>query len=201
MKHRAAALAAAFYAGPAAAHLGFAANDLYSGLLHPLLHLSTLLPLVALVLWLSQREPRELTRTAPALLGGTGVGIVAALSELPVAILSALLLPLALALGLLLASRARLASFIAITLAAFVGVGEGVANVEPVRAQIASPMLYGSGLLLVMGLAVLHPAALLAGRRQAWIVVGTRIAGSWIAAAALLVLVLEWSGRLPAASG
>lgn len=177
------------------AHIGFAANDLYAGMFHPLLHFSTVLPVFALALWLARWTPRHLTTLAVAYGGAATAGATAGwwLPRLPV--LDDLLLPLALMVGLLVALDRGPPLWLAGSAAGSIGLVEGVYNVAQVRGDVSDAVLFSTGLLLVLGLIPLHVTALLHGRSELWVTAGKRVMGSWIATAAALVLALDWSGR------
>lgn len=178
-------------ATPATGHVGFAANDLYAGLFHPLLHLSTLLPLLAAVLWLSLGRPLGLSTRITVLLVGVLVGALLAFNtglQLPSA--PALLL-MAIGLGALAALDRHLPTAISILLLGLLGVLEGYDNIGPDRGTIGDPLLYSAGLLLATGLVPLHSVPMLLGRKALWLRTGIRVLGSWIAAASLLVLALS----------
>lgn len=175
---------------PAHAHIGFAANNLYLGMLHPLMHLATLLPVIALSLWFSRWPRAGLAPLAAAYLasGALGAALAVQLVELPD--LSGLLLPLAILIGLLVALDWVPPRRTGLVLVALAGAAIGFEGVAQVKADLIDPLLYVSGLLLVLGLVPLHLTGLLHGREHLWIRTGVRIAGSWIATAVLLVLAL-----------
>lgn len=177
------------------AHIGFAANDLYAGMFHPLLHFSTILPVFALALWLARWPPRHLTSLAVAYWGAAIAGATAGwwLPELPV--LDDLLLPLALMVGVLVALDHAPPVWLAAAAAGLIGLVEGLYNVTQVRNEVSDAVLFSAGLLLVLGLIPLHLTALLHGRSHLWVTTGKRVVGSWIATAAALVLALDWSGQ------
>ena len=188
------ALATLGHPGIAWAHIGFAANDLYAGMFHPLLHFSTVLPVFALALWLARWTPRHLTALAVAYWGAAIAGASAGwwLPVLPV--LDDLLLPLALMVGVLVALDHAPPVWLAAAAAGLIGLVEGLYNVTQVRSEVSDAVLFSAGLLLVLGLIPLHLTALLYGRSQLWVTTGKRVVGSWIATAAALVLALDWSG-------
>lgn len=193
-----AALAAAGAMGwPAAAsaHIGFAANDLYAGMLHPLLHFSTAMPVLALALWLARWAAPQLRHLVTVYLGGAVAGAVFGWWMPATPRLAELLLPLALVIGVLVALDRAPNLWLAATVAGLIGLVEGLYNVIQVQGNVNDAVLFSAGLLLALGLVPLHLTALLHGRTQLWVTTGKRVVGSWIATAAVLVLALELSGQ------
>ncbi|MEN8174462.1 MAG: HupE/UreJ family protein [Pseudomonadota bacterium] len=177
-------------------HIGLAANDLYNGMLHPVLHLPTLLPIVVLALWLSQHKGGHLAPLVTAYMFWGIAGAAVAWFQPDVPRASEMLLPLAVLLGILVAVKQAPPLWISAPLVALVGWVEGFENVVEIAADLSDPLLYLAGLLLTLGLIPMHVTALLHGRRQLWIRTAARILGSWVATVAALVLALEWSGAL-----
>ena len=177
-------------------HIGFAANDLYAGMLHPLLHFATLLPLLTFALWLSQRSKSELPSLSTAYLTACTAGAALGwlLPKFPD--LQATLLLLAILTGLLVAINRSPYLWLSMILAALIGLSEGIDNVAPIRNELTDPLLYIAGLLLAVGLLPMHITGLLHGREQLWIRTGVRVISSWIITASALVLALQWSGTL-----
>jgi len=174
-------------------HIGFAANDLYAGMLHPLLHFATLLPLLTFSFWLSQQNKSELPSLATAFLlaciAGATLGWL--LPKLPD--LQSVLLLLAILTGILVAINRSPFLWVSTILAALIGLSEGMDNVAQVRADLTDPLLYIAGLLLATGLLPMHITGLLLGRDQLWIRIGARVISSWIITASALVLALQWN--------
>ena len=174
-------------------HIGFAANDLYAGMLHPLLHFATILPLLTFALWLSQRSRSELPSLATAYLlaciAGATLGWLA--PKLPD--LQPVLLMLAILTGILVAMNRSLFVWMSIVLAILIGFTEGIDNVAQIQSDLSDPPLYIAGLLLATGLLPMHVTGLLHGREQLWIRTGTRVISSWIVTASALVLALQAS--------
>ncbi|MCB1876444.1 MAG: HupE/UreJ family protein [Chromatiales bacterium] len=189
------ALGLTLIANPAFAHIGIAANDLYAGMLHPAIHFTTLMPLLALALWLAQQPADTLRLSVPAFLLTALAGAVLALflPHLPDA--SVAYLPLTLVLGVMVIAAWRGPAWLVIGLAAATGWAEGYGNLSTVRGELADPMLFTVGLLLTLGLIPLHLVGLLYQREQLWIRTGARVAGSWITTAGFLVLALQWTGH------
>lgn len=199
MTRRRAVLATAILAwlwpAAASAHIGFAANDLYAGMIHPLLHFSTVMPVVALALWLARWSPGHLRHLVVAYLGAAVAGAALGWWLPAMPRLADLLLPLALLTGVLVALDRGPSVWLAAAVAGLIGLVEGLYNVTQVQGSVNDAVLFSAGLLLVLGLVPLHLTALLHGRSQLWVTTGRRVVGSWIATAAALVLALDWSGR------
>jgi len=179
---------------PAQAHGSLAVGDFYTGMLDPLLHFESLLLVLVLALWAGQLAQRlawqlPLGFVLAALLG-TAAGL---LGYAPVLGSAPLRLAL-LALGLLVAARLRLPVALAVPAAVVLGFAEGQQiGFDPQRA-IARPGLFLAGLGVGLGLVFFHIVTRLVRYRPFWLQIGVRVLGSWMAAAALLVLVLEWVG-------
>ncbi len=174
-------------------HIGFAANDLYAGTLHPLLHFATILPLLTFSLWLSQRNKTELPSLATTYLLACIIGAALGwlLPKLPD--LQPILLLLAILAGILVATNWSPFLWVSIILAVLIGLSEGIDNVAQVRNDLTDPLLYMAGLLLAVGLLPVHITGLLHGRDQPWLRISARVISSWIITASVLVLALHWS--------
>ncbi len=175
-------------------HIGFAANDLYTGMLHPLLHFATLLPLLTFALWLSQQNKSELPFLVTAFLLACIAGAILGLLLPKIPDLQPVLLLLAILTGILVAINRSPFLWMSIILTALIGLSEGIDNVAQVRADLADPLLYITGLLLAVGLLPMHITGLLHGREQLWIRMGVRVVSSWIITTSALALALQWSG-------
>jgi len=177
-------------------HIGFAANDLYAGMLHPLLHFATILPLLTFSLWLSQRKKTELPSLATAYLLACVIGSTLGWLIPKIPDLQPILLLLAILTGILVAINQSPFLWISIVLAILIGLSEGVDNVAQIRSELTDPLLYISGLLLTAGLLPLHITGLLHAREPLWIRVGVRVVSSWIVTSSALMLAVQWSGAL-----
>ena len=183
-------LALALIAEPAFAHpppLGF--PGFFGGLLHPLFVPAHLLALLGLGLLIGQQAPNW-GRAAPgaaiiALLAGLGVltlGVVPRGVNLAV-------LALAMACGVLVALARPLPEWAGGVLAVVTGVAIGLDSPpEVISLREANLMLIGTGFGGTILLVVVVEAASRFSR--VWQRIGSRIIGSWIAASAILVLVL-----------
>jgi urease accessory protein len=195
----AAALALAAAAGSAAAHSPIPGiGNFYSGAAHPFISPAHLIALLALGLVVGQRGQRAggfgplrvplIVLTATLVLGavlaaGAWFGdpdtdrallLLAALGAL--AVVAAWPAPLALV--LLLAAAVALAVMLA---SAPSGVDASALRTSLVGTAVASLVV------------VAYAAVMVAAAQRAWLAVAVRVAGSWIAAAALLVLALSFA--------
>ena len=169
------------------------------GLIHPLITPAHLLLLLALGLWLGQQRPLALRLPALAFVPGAAVGLLATTRlALPPA-WQVLLLCLALAAALLLATAARLPSWAALPLLAgaglALGLDSGVDSADSATALVITLLAtwLGLGLCLVN---FAYYTALLPQRK--WVQIGVRVAGSWLAAICLLVLAFALKSSLAA---
>jgi urease accessory protein len=200
---RAGLIAAALAMGcqGAAAHSPFpGVGNFYGGMLHPLIVPAHLIALAAFGLWLGRRWPtgaRGLIGLALLLPLGMAVGMA-----FGPAVAGWQAESLVLALGALaaLATAADRGPPAAVWAVAGAALGlvlgldslpDGLAG-RPLALSLAGTWL--AALLLPASLVVLSEAA-----RRPWMQIGLRVVASWMAAAALLVLVLAWRG--PASVG
>lgn len=178
-------------ASPAAAHAPIAGvGSFWNGVLHPLMVPLHLLAIVSVGLLLGQNAPRLSRPGWPAFVTATALGVVIAGLGAPP---PAAILATAAAAGILVAiGRSAAVPLLIVVVACGVLVGwdavpDGVAPEERVLARTG--VLGGAvvGVTLAGGL-----AAALARR---WKGIAVRAAGSWVAAACLLLLALEYSGK------
>jgi urease accessory protein len=177
---------------PALAHGSLAVGDFYSGMLHPLLHLETLLPTLALALWSGQLGSPHSWRLPVAFLGAVLVGTLAGILELDLYLGTHSLRLSMLVLGLLVAARGKLPMPLAIAMALFLGLFEGQTHTYDPEAEIERPVLFIAGVGSSIGLILFHVVTRVVRYRAFWVQTGVRVSGSWIAATGLLVLALEW---------
>ncbi len=184
-------LVAAFSLVPveARAHAPIAGlGGFYNGLLHPLLVPGHLLSLVAAGLLIGRRERHRaiaaLIGVPPALVAGL---VVAALGLLPPS--DALPMAVAAVLGVAVALDVQppaVALRLAALAAGFVVGWDSGADEPGLRAAALS----GAGVVLGAFYVAVVAAALALARRHPWQDIAVRVAGSWIAASALMVLAL-----------
>jgi urease accessory protein len=172
------------------AHGSLAMGELYGGLLQPVLHFESALPILALALWAAQQGAPLLWRLPLAF-------ACAALAAAALALLGAALPAAAyvqsaatLAFGAFVAAQLRLPPALALGLAALAGLAQGSVAVTGEEAAAARPVLYVTGYALGLGLLLFHVENLAVRARRFWMQIGIRVVGSWIAAVGVLVTVL-----------
>lgn len=193
-RHITAAVVLAIAATPARAHLvetGFGA--FYDGFAHVVLTASDLLVVLALALLAGQRGTEAARWSLLALpaawvaggLAGTTLGIDAALP-----LLTTLSFGVA---GALVALRAPLPSAVVTTYAALAGGAHGVANAATVAAGGTAALALVGATCAVFCLFVITSAQVTV-MRAGWTAIAVRVAGSWVAAAAILMI--GWQARV-----
>ena len=178
---------------PALAHGSLAVGDFYTGMLHPLLHFETVLPILALALWSGQLGDARAWQLPVAFSAAALVGAVAGILDVEPPVGRPLLLLPMLVLGLLVAVRGRLPAWLAMAMVLFFGIGQGQANTYDPEQQIERPALFLAGFGSSIGLIFFHVVTRVFRYRAFWVQTAVRVLGSWIAATGLLVLVLEWA--------
>jgi urease accessory protein len=171
-------------------------GDLYAGLLHVLTALEHVLPFIALSLLAGQRGTKHpvegVLLVFPVALM---LGAAAALWLQPIRGLAFFNIASAIVLGGLVAAAWQLPRMVFYGLCAIFGISHGFANGAAI-AEGTKAYLFILGVGLA-GLAVLAYGTLMVDfllkRKTGWIEIAVRVAGSWIAAIA--VLVLATSGR------
>lgn len=177
-------------AGPASAHVPIGgAGGLYGGPLHPLYVPAHLLALIGLGLLIGQQE-----RGRVALLINFVVGLAAGLVAIALAAgpsrANDVLIISAAVSGVLVASAWPPPQVIGWPLAAVTGAAIGLDSPpEVVDLSTATVMLIGTG--IAAAILVVLIAACAAVLRREWQRIGVRVAGSWMAASAILVLALR----------
>jgi len=172
------------------AHGTVAMGELYAGLLQPVLHFESLLPILALALWAAQLGTPLLWQLPLAFAGAALAAAVVAL--LGVAAPGAAYVQSAAMLGFggLVAARARLPAVPALGLAIVAGLAQGHVGAFGEPAAAARPVLYVLGFALGLGLLLFHVENLAVRARAFWLQIGMRVVGSWIAAVGVLISVL-----------
>jgi urease accessory protein len=181
-------------AGPAAAHGGLpGGGGFLSGALHPFAAVEHLVLLLALGLLAGllprERRPRALALLLAGLLAGLAATVTGRAGLLPAGTVAAAILALALIGGLLLALDPALpaAAVPGVALAAGLAVG---ADTE---VGGASALAAAAGVVVGAFLIVLDAAALSAWATRPPLPIARRVAGSWIAAIAIMLLALAIS--------
>jgi urease accessory protein len=172
------------------AHGSMAMGELYAGLLQPVLHFESLLPILALALWAAQ-QGGPLLWQLPVTFAGAAL-VAACVALLGFALPGAALVQSAAMLGFggLVAARVRLPAVLALGLAAVAGLAQGSVGAFGEPAAAARPVLYVLGFALGLGLLLFHVENLAVRARAFWMQVGIRVVGSWIAAVGVLISVL-----------
>jgi urease accessory protein len=172
--------------GSAQAHALFGeGNDFYNGLAHPFLSLPHLLATLGMGLLAGLHGGPQVTRYIAAFLGALVAGLVSATyslgftAETPL-LIGALLLGLALAIGRPLPMRILLPAFVILVLL----MGLDFAS-ETAGSKVG--LNFGTGISLYFLFLVALGFAESFGKKD-WQRIGFRIAGSWMAASALLAL-------------
>lgn len=165
-------------------------GSFYGGMLHPIVVPAHLLLLVGLGLWIGQQGIRHIEVGLPGFVAGLAFGLPCAglgwVTYIPAPVLLA---PAALA-GLWVASAWRLPR-------EAIGVGAVASGLligldsAPETAEGREAVLMLIGVALGAGFVLIHELALTEFFRRPWQRVAVRIAGSWVAAIALMVLALS----------
>ena len=183
------------YPASALAHGNLAIGDFYTGMLHPFLHFETLLPMLALALWSGQLREPHAWRLPLVFLGAALLGAVAGILEIDLRLGPTLIRLSMLVLGLLVAARAKLPAWVAISMVFLFGIYHGQANTYEPGAQLERPLLFIVGLGSTIALIMFHVVTRVHRYQAFWLQTGVRVLGSWIAATGLLVLAIEWAGK------
>ena len=171
-------------------HGSMAMGELYAGLLQPVLHFESLLPILGLALWAAQRGAPLAWQLPVAFAGAAAVAGCAALAGVAVPGAAAAQTAAMLGFGALVAARVRLPAAAALTLAGVAGLAQGSVGVYGEESAAVRPVVYLLGFLLGLGLLLFHVENLAVRAREFWMQVGIRVVGSWIAAVGVLIGVL-----------
>jgi urease accessory protein len=188
-------------AQPALAHGSATIGEFYSGLLHPLIHFETALPTLALGLWAVQLNGPDIARMPIAFLAAVLAGAAATFAGTVLPGAAIVLHATMLVLGACAAAALRLPIVVAGPLAVIAGVAVGTFTAVEARAEVQRPLLYVLGVPAGLALLLVYIVGYLNEYRERfqWLRIATRVAGSWIAATGLLVLVLDLAGPRPQA--
>lgn len=186
--------AAALFACPTLASAHGAVKDVgafYGGMLHPFISPAHAVALLALGLLIGQRGLKlpASSHALGLLAAGLAVGLLASLA-LDTVWVEVPLLAVAMLLGLAVITERRLPAWLLLGAALFVGLAIGVdSGVNDIEAGLRWKALLGT--LVAATLAPACIAGFVSDLRQAWARIGVRIVGSWLTAAAMLVLTLS----------
>jgi urease accessory protein len=170
----------------ASAHPIKGVGDFYAGMLHPLTALEFLLPWIALGLFAGQQRRKTALLTLGifplALMSGAVLGLIEPLpawvSEINLA-----MIPL---LGLAVALARSFPTTVTVLLVTVVGLLHGLANGCEITAAM-SPWRFIPGLAAVAILVLTYGIGLVRSLEKPWTRIAVRVAGSWIAAAGIMV--------------
>ena len=126
----------------ALAHGNLAVGDFYSGLLQPIFHFDSLLPIVAVALWATQLGTAEIWRLPVVFMGAVLAGSVVATLGIQVGAVVWAPRVAMLVLGLLVATRFKVPPLPALALGLVVGLADGYLAVFNERETIERPVLY-----------------------------------------------------------
>jgi urease accessory protein len=172
------------------AHGSLVVGELYAGLLQPVLHFESLLPIVALALWAAQLDAPLLWQLPLAFAGAAVIAGSVALLGLALPGAAHVQGAAMLGFGGLVAARLRLPAALALGLAALAGLAQGSVGTFGEPAAAARPVLYLVGFAIGLALLLFHVENLAVRARPFWMQIGVRVVGSWIAAVGVLISVL-----------
>lgn len=170
----------------AGAHPIKGVGDFYAGMLHPLTALEFLLPWIALALFAGQqgRKAALLTLAIFPLALAAGAALTATVSS-PTWLYATNLVIIPI-LGLAVALAITCPSTIVVILVAVVGFLHGLANGSDIAAPM-SPWRFIPGLAAVAILVLAYGIGLVRSLEKPWTRIAVRVAGSWIAAAGIMI--------------
>jgi urease accessory protein len=169
-----------------AAHPIKGVGDFYAGMLHPLTALEFILPWIALALFAGQQGRKGALLTLGifplALVSGA---VLAVFVQAPawIAGVNLVVIPI---LGLAVASAFTCPAALTIFLASFVGLLHGLANGSEITASMSAWRLI-PGLAAAAILILTYGIGLVRSLEKPWTRIAVRVAGSWIAAAGIMV--------------
>ena len=180
---------------PAFAHSPIEGIDsFYGGLLHPVFVPGHFLLLLALGLYLGQRGDRNNSIPLAAFVAATLTGFVLAWFEIG-SNLDVLILGLCGLIGLLIAASFGVGVIFSVVIAVACGLLLGMDSTqETLTGKEKFVAFFGNGIAFYF--LILYPIAIAEWTNgRTWQKIGVRVAGSWIAAAALMVLALTLYGK------
>jgi urease accessory protein len=161
-------------------------GDFYAGMLHPLTALDFLLPWIALALFAGQQGRRAALLTLGifplALISGAVLALVVPLPAW-VPEFNLVMIPV---LGLAVALALSFPKTVFVLLVTVVGLLHGLANGSEITATM-SPWRFIPGLAAVALLVLAYGIGLVRSLEKPWTRIAVRVAGSWIAAAGIMV--------------
>jgi urease accessory protein len=175
----------------AEAHSDLRLGPFGAGILHPLETLPHLLVLIALGLLLGRRPPFRLGPLLGIFAPVSALALLITLADHAAPVPALLPIGLAIALGALLASGRTTSQILDSTLLAIVALLIGLdSSFTNPSALVVAKVLFGNWvcLLVIIGYVAFYTSLL---PPRPWTQLASRVAGSWIVAAGLLVLVLS----------
>ena len=194
------------WAVPAEAHMGFVGlGHFANGALHPLLLPAHIMVIAGIGLFAGRQGYGRGVETAATFFSGCLVGLAAvsastSIRAIPETWLQSGILVGALVVGLGVALALTLPRWIVLSVIGIAATVIGVDSSYEAERPFLVVQTY-AGTLLSSTLAVLYITGVSAAihtSRPEWVRIGVRIAGSWIAAIAMLVLALQLAGARPA---
>lgn len=179
------------WAGPALAHeLPFGATGFAALVIHPLYVPDFLICLLCASLLTGQQARLGLLPGFAALSAGILAGVFAQPAMPPGPLI--LLMPMIVALlaGLLIAAAPPLPGWVCAACVAVIGFVVGHGGAEP-RPDVARTLVAAAAVMIAGGISLLVVAAPASLLTRPWGRIGLRIAGSWIAAVAVMILSLS----------
>ena len=178
------------YTTAAAAHPIPGVGDFYSGVLHPFLALEHLLPMIALALLAGQQDRKAAIGVLvafPVMLaaGAASAAVVPATSLVAMVNIASMVV-----LGILVAGNWHLPAWFLIGLAALLAFTHGLPEGTEISGSM-SALPFVSGVAVAGLLAIAYGIGLGRSLRAPWTKIAVRMAGSWIAAAGVMVLGLK----------
>jgi len=179
---------------PVHAHMGTNIGDLYGGMLHPVLGWETLLPILALGLWLVQMGIKEAGRSLFIFVGAVLLGALGGLAGLDLARGPVLVRISLFVLGLLVVMKYRLPLPVTIAVLIIFGIGNGYGNTFESKEGIQQPHLYVLGLSGGIGILLIYIIGFMdfLERKGCRIQTATRLLGGVIVVTGLLLSISGW---------
>ena len=183
---RLALLITLLYPTVAGAHPIKGVGDFYAGMLHPVTALEFLLPWIALALFAGQQGRRAARLTLGIFPLALMAGAVLALIVPPPVWVPGIDLAVIPLLGLAVALARSFPSTVTVLLVTVVGLLHGVANGSEITVTM-SPWRFIPGLAAAAILVLSYGIGLVRSLEKPWTRIAVRVAGSWIAAAGIMV--------------
>lgn len=181
-----------FTASPAWAHGNINADDFYTGMLHPVLHVEHILSILALGFWCGQIGQRATWIAPLVFVGSVVMGAVLGLLSVALPLADIIIYLSMVMLGLVVAARLVLNVWVIAPIVLIFGICHGWAHGAGMVGELEKPATYVVGLGLGVSLLLFYSVQLVVRFKAQWMQVAVRIAGSWITATGLMVLALRF---------